>query len=103
MFNFENKKIAKNNFCLICYQEGGSDVDKRPQNTHETSKVDKRKTERNHEDFWMQNQLQENRTQSSQPQTIHEHQLKASRDVRWQMCCCTSICDYLNTLLLPLK
>ncbi|PWA61150.1 hypothetical protein CTI12_AA375470 [Artemisia annua] len=61
--------------------EGGSDVDKRPQNTQETSKVDKRKTETNHEDFWMQNQLQENRTQSSQPQTIHEHQLKASRDV----------------------
>ncbi|GKA84267.1 hypothetical protein Tco_0805862 [Tanacetum coccineum] len=58
-------------------KEGGSDVDKGPENTQETFKVDKRKTETNHEDFWMQ----ENTRQSSQPQTIHEHQLKASRDV----------------------
>ncbi|KAF5759629.1 hypothetical protein HanXRQr2_Chr16g0743531 [Helianthus annuus] len=59
----------------------GSSMDKRTQDIQETFKLQNKKTEINREDFFKQNLWQDGKKQSEKPQTIHEHQLMASRDV----------------------
>ncbi|KAI3810677.1 hypothetical protein L1987_20299 [Smallanthus sonchifolius] len=56
-------------------------MDIRTQDIQETFKLQNKKTETNHDDFFMQNLWQDGKMQSTKPQTVHEHQLMASRDV----------------------
>ncbi|MFS7997168.1 hypothetical protein Hanom_Chr12g01138531 [Helianthus anomalus] len=66
----------------------GSSMDKRTQDIQETFKLQNKKTEINREDFFKQNLWQDGKKQSEKPQTVHEHQLMASRDVRRHNCNC---------------
>ncbi|KAK9054865.1 hypothetical protein SSX86_025944 [Deinandra increscens subsp. villosa] len=58
-----------------------TNMDKKTQDIQETSKLQNRKTEPNHDDFFVQNLSQDGKMLSAKPQTSHEHQLMASRDV----------------------
>ncbi|XP_021992478.2 uncharacterized protein LOC110889276 isoform X4 [Helianthus annuus] len=71
----------------------GSSMDKRTQDIQETFKLQNKKTEINREDFFKQNLWQDGKKQSEKPQTIHEHQLMASRDVRRHNCNCIFYID----------
>ncbi|KAJ0835467.1 hypothetical protein HanRHA438_Chr16g0755541 [Helianthus annuus] len=68
-------------------------MDKRTQDIQETFKLQNKKTEINREDFFKQNLWQDGKKQSEKPQTIHEHQLMASRDVRRHNCNCIFYID----------
>ncbi|KAD0923310.1 hypothetical protein E3N88_43549 [Mikania micrantha] len=64
---------------LETYRDGSRD--KKTQDIQETFKLQNKKTEVKHEDFFTQNLWPDGKMQPAKPQTVHEHQLMASRDV----------------------
>ncbi|KAL8206014.1 hypothetical protein R6Q57_009565 [Mikania cordata] len=64
---------------LETYRDGSHD--KRTQDIQETFKLQNKKTEVKHDDFFTQNLWPDGKMQPAKPQTVHEHQLMASRDV----------------------
>lgn len=86
---------------FVYYQEGRTIVDKKTQNIiQETRKLQNRRKGMNDNQNQfsdMQSQLQESKTQTKQQQTNQEIQIKASRDVWWQMCNCIFV-DYFSQI-----
>ncbi|KAL8237317.1 hypothetical protein R6Q59_018398 [Mikania micrantha] len=64
---------------LETYRVGSHD--KRTQDIQETFKLQNKKIEVKHDDFFTQNLWPDGKMQPAKPQTVHEHQLMASRDV----------------------
>ncbi|KVH94960.1 hypothetical protein Ccrd_002971 [Cynara cardunculus var. scolymus] len=88
-------------------EEGRTIVDKKTHDIiQETRKLQNRRRGTNDEHnqvSGIQSQSQEPRMQSTQQQTNQENQIKASRDVRWQMCNCIFVVEATQYVSFPMK